>query len=87
MTNGLGKKSSAVGIVSKLLNFWQKQCCMDIAPEVLRTFNGNTDLLKKVIIGDEPWVYGYDPHTYIIGQYNPSVRIIGSEDCSKLAKI
>ena len=33
---------------------------MDIAQEMLTTFNGDSDLLKKVRTGDESWVYGYD---------------------------
>ena len=35
---------------------------MDIAQEML-TFNGNPDLPKKFITGDESWVYGYDSET------------------------
>ena len=30
-----------------------------MAQEMLTTFNDATDLLKKIIIGDESWVYGY----------------------------
>ena len=44
---------AASKIISKLLNFKQKQCRMDIAQEMLRTFNGDPDLFKKVIIEDE----------------------------------
>ena len=33
---------------------------MDIAQEMLKTFNDDTDLLHKVITGDESWMYGYD---------------------------
>ena len=40
----LGMKRAA----AKLLNFKQKQRCMDIAQEMLTTFNDNLDLLKKV---------------------------------------
>ena len=32
---------------------------MDIAEEMLMTFNDDPDLLKKVITGDESWVYDY----------------------------
>ena len=38
---------------TKLLNFEQKQCRMDIAQEMLTTFNDDPYLLKKVITGDE----------------------------------
>ena len=46
-------KRAALKIVLKLLNFEQKQCRMDIAQEMLTTFNDDPDLLKKVITGDE----------------------------------
>ena len=46
-------KTCAAKIVSKLLNFEQKQHRMDIAQEMLTTFNDYPDLLKKVITGGE----------------------------------
>ena len=36
---------------------------MDIAQEMLRTFNANLNLLKKVITGDESWLYGHNIET------------------------
>ena len=33
---------------------------MVIAREMLRTFNNDPDLLKKVITAGESWLYGYD---------------------------
>ena len=36
---------------------------MDVAEEMLATFNDNQDLVKKVITGDESWMYGYDIET------------------------
>ena len=56
-------KIEAAKIVSKLLNFEQKQCRMDIAQEMLKTFNDDPDLLKKVITGGELWVYDNDIET------------------------
>ena len=32
---------------------------MDIGQGMVMTFNNDSDLLKKVLIGDESWVYGY----------------------------
>ena len=49
-------KRAAAKIVPKLLNFEQKQPHMDIAQEMLI----DSDLLKKLITGDESWMYGYD---------------------------
>ena len=62
-TDVLGTKRAAAQIVSKLLNFEQKQCCMDITQEMLTMFNDDSDLLKKVITGDELWLYDYDIET------------------------
>ena len=51
-TDVLGMKHTAAKIFSKLLNFEQKQRPMDIAQEMLTTFNDDPDLLKKVRTGD-----------------------------------
>ena len=59
-TGVLGMKCAAAKIVLKLQNFEQKQRRMDIAQKMLTAFNDDTDLLKKLITGDESWVYGYD---------------------------
>ena len=50
-------------VVSKLLNFEQNQLRMDIAQDMLTTFNNNPDFLKKVITCDESRVYSYDIET------------------------
>ena len=54
-------KHATAKIVSKLQNFEQKQRRLDI--EILPAFTDDPDLLKKVITGDESWVYGYDIET------------------------
>ena len=36
---------------------------MDIAQEMLTTFNNDPHLLKKVVTGDESWVYANDIET------------------------
>ena len=61
--NALGMKRASAQIVPKLLNFEEKQRRMDIAQEMLTTFNDNPDLPKKVVTGDQSWVYGYDIET------------------------
>ena len=50
---------AAAKIAPKLLNFEQKQRRMDIAQDMLTTFNDEPDLLQNVITGEESWVYGY----------------------------
>ena len=62
-TDVLGIKSSTAKIVSKLRNFEQKQRRMDIAQEMLVTFNVDPGLLQMVITGDESWMYGYEIET------------------------
>ena len=52
----LGMKRATVKIVPKLQNFDQKQRRMDLAQEMLMTFNDDPHLLKKVIIGGESWL-------------------------------
>ena len=56
-------KRAPAKMVPKLLNFEQKQCHMDIAQEMLTMSNDDPDLFKKVITGDESWVYGYEIET------------------------
>ena len=58
-------KRAAAKIAPKLLNFEQKQRRMDIAQDMLTTFNDEPDLLKNVTTGDESWVYGYDIETKV----------------------
>lgn len=49
--------------LSKLLNFYQKHCQMDIALEFLNEVSDNPELLKWVITGHETWEYLYDIET------------------------
>ncbi|XP_046959645.1 protein GVQW3-like [Vanessa cardui] len=59
----LGMKRVAAKFVPKLLNFEQKQRRISIVQELLNDVNNDPDLLKRVITGDETWVYGYDVET------------------------
>ena len=49
----LGLKRVAAKLVPKLLNFDQKTRRMTIAQEMLNDVNDDSDLLKRVITGDE----------------------------------
>ena len=60
---GSNEKRVAAKMVSKLLNFKQTQCRMDTAQEMLTMFNHDPDLFKKIITGNESWVYSYDIQT------------------------
>ena len=57
-TNVLGMKYAAAKIVSKFLNFAQKQHCMDIAQQTLTDHVQH--LLKEIITGIESLEYGFD---------------------------
>ena len=52
-TDVLGMKCAAEEILLKLRHFEQKRRSLEIAQEILTTFNNDPDLLKKVINGDE----------------------------------
>ena len=62
-SNILGLRRVAAKFVLNLLNFDQKTRRMTIAQKMLNDVNDDPDLLKKVITGDESWVYGYDVKT------------------------
>ena len=47
----------------KLLNFEQKERRMDVAEEMLTTFNDDSGVHKMIISGNELWVFGYDIET------------------------
>ena len=61
-TNVLGMKRAEAKIVPNLQNFELKRR-MDIVQELLTMFNDDQGFLKKFIIGDESWMYGYDIET------------------------
>lgn len=59
----LNMKQVAAKFVPKLLNFQQKQHRVTIAEQMLADVADDPDLLKRVITGDETWIYGYDVET------------------------
>jgi len=56
-------KQVAAQFVPKLSNFEEKQRRMEIIQESLNEVNNDAELLKRVITGDEIWVYEYDVET------------------------
>jgi len=46
--------------VLHLLTDDQKENHVEISQELLSSTNGKENFLKKIITGDEMWVYGYD---------------------------
>ena len=61
-TNDLGMTRVAVKFGPKLLNFDQKQHRINIAPQT-DSDRDDPNLLRRVITGDESWIYGYDVET------------------------
>lgn len=59
----LGMKHVLAKFVSKLLNFNEKYRHVCIAQELLNNVNDDPDFFKKIIIGDNTWVYSYDVET------------------------
>ena len=73
-----GLKRVAAKFVQKFLNFDQKTHRMAIAQEMLNDVNDDPDLLKRVIIGDESCVYGYDqsPRPKKARQVRSNVKVL-----------
>ena len=63
LTENLGMVRVAAKFIPKLLTAEQKSLRLQIAQENLEMVNNNENILKKIITGDESWVYGYDPET------------------------
>jgi len=63
LTEDLGNKRVAAKFVLRLLSPEQKEFHAAVAQDLLETANNDPHFLKKVITGDESWVYGYDPET------------------------
>ena len=55
----------AAKFVPRLLTDDQKQNRVDVSQELLDRANGDDNVLKNIITGDETWVYGYDVETKV----------------------
>lgn len=63
LTSNLQMTRVCAKFIPKLLSTDQKQLRLEIAQDNLEMVNNDYTLLRKVITGDESWVYGYDPET------------------------
>jgi len=52
-----------VKVVPDLLTFEQKSIRQSISEDMLLRVNSDDTFLKRIITGDETWVYGYDIKT------------------------
>ena len=57
----LGMTGVCAKFIPKLLTTEQKDLRSEIAQDNLEMVSDDENVLKKVITGDESWVYGYDP--------------------------
>ena len=62
LENDLGIPKTTV-CIPKLLTTEQKDSRSEIAQDNLEMVSDDEKVLKKVMTGDESWVYGYDPET------------------------
>ena len=63
LTSNLQMTRICAKFITKLLSAEQKKLGLEIAQDNLEMVNNDDTVLKRVIIGDESWVYGYDPET------------------------
>ena len=65
LTENLYMHRIAAKFVPRQLTDVQKQNGVDVSQEILYRANGNYNILKNIITGNETWVYGYDVETKI----------------------
>ena len=59
----LGMSRVIAKFLPRVLTEDQKNFRVEIVKDNLESINKDPKLLKRVITGDETWVYGYDPET------------------------
>lgn len=52
-----------VKFVPRVLTEDQKSFRVEIAEDILESINKDPELLERIIVGNETWVYGYDSET------------------------
>ena len=63
LCNHLKMRHVAAKVVPKLLTFEQKSIRQSKSEDMLSRVNSDDTFLKRIITGDETWVYGYDMET------------------------
>ena len=63
LTEELCMRKVAAKFVPKLLTREQQDLRLDFAQAMLNCANQDPQFMKKITVGDETWVYGYDPET------------------------
>ncbi|XP_018311208.1 histone-lysine N-methyltransferase SETMAR-like [Mycetomoellerius zeteki] len=60
VVNDLGLRRVVAKLVPKELNFMQKRDRVDIAKDMISKAESDPTIIKRIITGDETWVYKYD---------------------------
>ena len=63
LVNDLGLRRVAAKLVPKNLNFMQKRDRVDAAKDMLSNIDSDPSFIKRIITGDEMWIYEYDTHS------------------------
>ena len=63
LTVNLSMRRISAKFVPRLLTPEQKENRVNICQDLKVTLHNDHDFLKRVITGDESWIYGYDPET------------------------
>ena len=72
--------------VPRLLTEDQKENRLEISQELLASANGNENFLKKIITGDEMWVYVYDVETRMQSPQSDGERVSPAKKIEKNKK-
>ena len=63
ITEDLGMRKICAKMVPRLLNEGQKERCVQESQDILEQLETEPNLLKRVVTGDESWIFEYDPLT------------------------
>ena len=63
LVNDLGLRRVAAKLVPKDLNFIQKRDRVDVAKDMLSRVDSDPLFIKRIITGDETWIYEYDTYS------------------------
>ena len=63
LVNDLGLRRVAANLVPKDLNFMPKRDRVDVAKDMLSKVDSDPSFIKRIITGDETWIYEYDTHS------------------------
>ena len=63
VNGNLNIKRLSAKFVPRLLTEDQKNNCLNVCYDLREQVGNNTQILSKVVTGDETWCYGYDPET------------------------